>query len=113
VALWQLGDLERLRVLPNCQIAELPSCQFSGGFLDLAGSQAAGTYVEVAGSPFDQDVDTLDVRVASFRGDIVGVTDLGAELRALPADLASCCWHTKNPLSLPCWLLAVRSVEVY
>ena len=68
----------------------------SGGLLDLAGAEAAGADVDVAGRPVDHGADPLNVGEAPLVRDVVRVADLGAELRALPADLTSRGRHTDH-----------------
>ena len=61
----------------------------SAGFLDSPGAQAAGAQSDITRSPLQQNAMTRDIEVLAAFADVVGMTDLIADLRASSADLAS------------------------
>ena len=56
----------------------------------LAGTEAPSTYVDMAGSTFDQSLYTTYIRLPGSIGTTMRVRDLNAERNALIAELALC-----------------------
>src|SRR3990170_8273227 len=84
----------------------------SDGALDLAGFQAARADVQALRGTVHQRADALHVRVPAPRGPAVGVGDLLAEERLLPADVADGCHgpgRVPNARSRPAYPATMRS----
>ena len=65
---------------------------------DFAGANTCGAHSRPPVSAVENDAHSLQIRVPSSFGDVVGMTDVVSKDGALPTDITACC-HLAPPMS--------------
>ena len=102
VTQWKSGSVDREEGrITNPAIHRFPDPLFtlSGRLLDFPGSKAASADMDDPGGAVDDGAHPLNVGVALLGGNVMRVTDLGAVLGPLAANLTSCGGHENASLS--------------